>query len=427
MEFYSNHLSSVAMTPSEYYESQNQAIVDSLWEDTDRIYKIKEQRGLPFRNEWCEYEAWLSTVSDNSINMNKSVSDFIQVLFKDNDHKANFKGQYYKICLDGEHEEDYICYDKMNKLSQLSDFKVVRCNQTLTWVNSKNGNIVTMPCYIGYDISSTNNQYAKTGTIPNVRMVIYVQANEETLSIQENKRLMFSHRQCYKVEQVEDYEYEQFTDNEITFVKLYIAYSPLLPTDNTELNLCDYYSYDYEINIDNDETIEQPQGYTKQLSATVTLHNEVVDLPIIWETENDKVATVSEDGLLTILGNVGDKTVVKARISGNETFYDSIDIIVAEEVKIDSRLSVAPYSHIRILMGDSQEYTVGVYNNGTLTDAEITCVANWTDNKYYTLDRVDNNKFVVTNNKQTSKELILTFSAENVDPISVSIKLGGMF
>jgi hypothetical protein len=78
-------------------------------------------------------------------------------------------------------------------------------------------------------------------------------------------------------------------------------------------------------------------------------------------------------------------------------------------------------------MGDSQEYTVGVYNNGTLTDAEITCVANWTDNKYYTLDRVDNNKFVVTNNKQTSKELILTFSAENVDPISVSIKLGGMF
>jgi hypothetical protein len=130
---------------------------------------------------------------------------------------------------------------------------------------------------------------------------------------------------------------------------------------------------------------------------------------------------------LTIIGNVGDKTVVKARISGNETLYDSIDIIVAEEVKIDSRLSVAPYSPIRILMGDSQEYTVGVYNNGTLTDAKITCVANWTDNKYYTLDRVDNNKFVVTNNKQTSKELILTFSAENVDPISVSIKLGGMF
>lgn len=427
MEFYSNYLNSVAMTPSEYYKSYNQEIVNSLWDDTDRLYKVKEQVGLPFKDEWLEYDAWLSTVSENLINMNKSVSDFIQVMFKNNDHKPNYKGQYYKICLDGKHEEDYICYDKMNELSQISDFKVVRCNQTLTWVNGDNGDICTMPCYIGYDISSTNNQYAKTGAIPNVRMVIYVQANEATLSIQENKRLMFSHRQCYKVEQVEDYEYEQFTDKEITFVKLYIAYSPLLPTDNTELNLCDYYSYDYTISIDNNESIEQPNGYTKQLSATVMLHNEIVDKDVVWESKDKSVATVTEDGLLEIVGSAGDKTSIIARISGNDDVYDSIDIIVTQDATTSLNLSVAPSSPIRILMEDSQTYKVGVYNNGVLTDNVINYTANWTDNKYYTIDRVDNNTFVVNNIKQNSKELILTFTSENVDPVSISIKLGGMF
>jgi hypothetical protein len=78
-------------------------------------------------------------------------------------------------------------------------------------------------------------------------------------------------------------------------------------------------------------------------------------------------------------------------------------------------------------MQDSQTYNVGVYDNGVLTDKVISYETNWTDNKYYTIHRVDNNTFVVNNKKQCSKELTITFSAENVDPISVSIKLGGMF
>lgn len=428
MEFYGNHLDNIAMSPKEYYDSINQEIVNSYWDDTDRVYKIKEQSSLPFRNEWEEYEAWLSTVSDNSINVNKSVADFIQIMFKDNKHKQNYKGQYYKIALDEEHEKDYICYDEMNPLSQISDFKVVRCNQLLTWVDGKTGDIVEMPCYIGYDISSTNNQYAKTGTIPNVRTIVFVQANNATLSIKENKRLMFAHRQCFKVEQIEDYEFDDLYDKDITFVKLYVAYSPLLPTDNTELNLCDYYSYDYNITIDNKETIEQLVGFSKQLKATITLHNEIQsDMSVKWVSDDVNVATVTDDGMVTIVGEVGSRTSIKAYIGGNDDVYDSVDVIVAESPTINSRLSVAPSTPIRILMQDSQTYNVGVYDNGVLTDKVISYETNWTDNKYYTIDRVDNNTFVVNNKKQCSKELTITFSAENVDPISVSIKLGGMY
>ena len=76
--------------------------------------------------------------------MNKSVSDFIQVWFKDNNHKINYKGQFYKLNLDNEHEETYICYDKMNPLSQTANFKIVRCNQLLTWIDSQTGDIRTI-------------------------------------------------------------------------------------------------------------------------------------------------------------------------------------------------------------------------------------------------------------------------------------------
>ena len=97
-------------------------------------------------------------------------SDFVKILFKDIDHKQNYKGQYYKINLDGEHEEYYICYDKMNRLSQVSDFSCVRCNNVLTWIDEY-GKIVEMPCYLGTDISSTNNLINKDGTVPNTRLI----------------------------------------------------------------------------------------------------------------------------------------------------------------------------------------------------------------------------------------------------------------
>ena len=37
--------------------------------------------------------------------------DFVRLFYRDLSHKQNYKGQYYKMTLDGEHEETYICYD----------------------------------------------------------------------------------------------------------------------------------------------------------------------------------------------------------------------------------------------------------------------------------------------------------------------------
>lgn len=446
MEFYENLLNHVSQSPSDYYNDEIQNAVNELWDDTNRLYTIKEQKGLPFEHAFNEYEAWLDTVADDSVNLNKNVPDFISILYKDRNHPINYKGQYYEINLDGKHEETYICYDKINPLSQLPKFKVVRCNQMLTWIDHTNGDIKQMPCYIGYDISSTNNQYSKDGVIPNVRMVIYTQANDYTLTIKTNQRFMFSHKQCYKVEQVEDYEYEQLSNKTITFVKLYIAYSPLLPTDNKELNICDYYDYQYSLTIDDSSDIIGTKGTQKQLHATVYLKKNVQDINVEWKSLDESVATVSNDGLVTFVGEPNTSTQIVANIEGNDEVTDTVNVSIIEEQKEDNTdngdnptphvpvvtLIVSPSQNIKLLEEDEQEYTCSLYKDNQLVSdglKNIDCTPNWTGDNY-TLTKTDKG-YKVINNRQSKQELILTFSYNgteftDVQSVSVSIKLGGM-
>ena len=57
LDYYSNFLNGVAQSPYDYYKDLNQATVDELWQDTDRIKTVKEQHALPFTDEYDEYEA----------------------------------------------------------------------------------------------------------------------------------------------------------------------------------------------------------------------------------------------------------------------------------------------------------------------------------------------------------------------------------
>lgn len=236
-----NYLNNIAITPKEQYEGLNQATINKQWDNTTQLQIIKEQVAYPFKDEYVEYECWVDAVSDNIVNTTKVYSDFVEIMFQDLNHKQNYKGQYYKLkSTNGVSEETYICYDRMNALGQIPTFKCVRCNNILTWINSE-GEIVTMPCYLGSDITSTNNLISKDGISPNERMIIFVQANEETMKIVRNQRFLFQHSNAFKVEEVNNYIQEEGTDGQVTSVKIYVDYSSLTPQDNVELNVCNYY------------------------------------------------------------------------------------------------------------------------------------------------------------------------------------------
>ena len=418
-----NYLNKIAQTPKEYYQGMIQATINDQWDNTTQLYTIKEQSALPFKDEYTEYEAWIDAISDNLVNTSKVYSDFVKVLFKDIDHKQNYKGQYYKINLDGEHEEYYICYDKMNRLSQVSDFNCVRCNNVLTWAD-KYGNILTMPCYLGTDISSTNNLVSKDGIVPNTRLIILVQANEYTMSIVKNQRFMFQHSTAFKVEEVNNYMQEQETDGQVTCVKLYVDYSAILPSDNKELNICDYYKTNYTLTIDQGD-IEQTNGFNGQLTATVKDGNDIVDMPLKWSTSDSEVVEIDEQGNYQVIGEVGSIGQITCYMADNENVSDTITITVVEDYLPEKRIIINPNDITSLNEGDIIDFVCGVYIEGEKQSDIVKCVPNNINPYAYTLtETVDGYKLTVR--ERSYDDLILTFSADGCDDIVMTIKLLGL-
>ena len=423
LEFLENYMSYIAQTPKEYHRGLIQATIDSRWEDTTQIHTIKEQSALPFKDEYTEYEAWVDAISDNLVNTSKVYSDFVKILFKDIDHKQNYKGQYYKLNLDGEHEEYYICYDKMNRLSQVSDFNCVRCNNVLTWADEY-GNILTMPCYLGTDISSTNNLVSKDGIVPNTRLIILVQANEYTMSIVKNQRFMFQHSTAFKVEEVNNYMQEQETDGQVTCVKLYVDYSAILPSDNKELNICDYYKTNYTLTIDQGD-IEQTNGFNGQLTATVKDGNDIVDMPLKWSTSDSEVIEIDEQGNYHVVGEIGFIGQIKCCMADNENVSDTITITVVEDYLPEKRIIINPNDITSLNEGDIIDFVCGVYIEGEKQSDIVKCVPNNINPYAYTLtETVDGYKLTVR--ERSYDDLILTFSADGCDDIVMTIKLLGL-
>ena len=227
---------SIRKTPKEKWQELNQATVNAFWKNTTLIKTIREQIGLPFVDSYQEYEAWVDLVADNSITPMKVASDFLELLIKDLNH-INYRGQYYKISLDDAHEETYICYDAISHINQVPTFKVVRCNNTLKWIDD--GVLYSYPCYLGNDISSTNNLQGKSVIVSNERLTAIVQANENTKTIRRNQRFVFN-GEAFKVEEINKFMQESGTNGEVTFYKIYLDYDETLESDDLEDNIAEY-------------------------------------------------------------------------------------------------------------------------------------------------------------------------------------------
>ena len=421
-----SYTKNIAQTPKEYWEGLHQATIDTMWRDTTQIYNIKEQDALPFTDKYTEYEAWVATVSDDLINYSKVYSDFVRLSYRDLNHKQNYKGQYYKFALDGEHEEYYICYDRMNKTTLTADFKVVRCNNVLTWIDEY-GNIIKQPCYLGTDVTSTNNLIGKDGIVPNARLIILIQANDFTKSIVKNQRFMFEHSTAFKVEEVNNYMQEQGTDGQVTCIKIYINYSAITPNDNVELNICDYYDTDYTIKINQEDSIKQVTGFTGTLTATVKNVNEIIDgLQVNWYSSDNTVVKIDNDGNYEIVGNiVGNKATITCCLDVNKEIKDSIEVEVVSSVVTNKVIVVKPNDIKLLRERDKVDFICNVYNEGDLLPDVVTCIGSGVPNNIYTLTNTPMGYKLIIH-KKYNKPLILTFSATGCTDYVMTIKLIGL-
>jgi hypothetical protein len=423
MNWYKNYLSNVAQTPNESWNSLVQETINSSWEDTTQIRKIKEQ-SYPFSNEYEEYDVWVSTVSDVSINYQKVIGDFISVLFKDCNHKLNVRGQKYLYAEDGINEQIYLCYDKINPLNQTATFKAIRCNNYIKWINKSNGDIIQEPIFVGYEMTANNSAISREGTISQRRLVCIIQGNEETKKIKENQRFILNHNKAFKVTEINNVIMNDINNDEsVTMLTMYIEWTSILPQDNIELNIADYYSNNYSIKIDQNE-IEQLRNYKGKLSATVKYNDNIIDMPLKWISDNVEIVTIDEQGNYQLIGESGSTSSIKCYIDGNDDIYDEIQVKIVENYLGEKIIQITPIIN-ELKQNRNQEFTCGVYINGDRQKDLIVCQPNWVDDKYYVIEEtIDGYK--LTNKQMSNKELQLTFTSGSCEPVIMNIKLKGV-
>ena len=422
MDFYKNYLSNMVTNPSNTYKELVQETITSQFDNTTQLRTIKEQ-SYPFSNVYTEYEAWVNSVSDISVNTNKNIVDFIRVFYKDINHTLNHRGQKYLYSPVDESENTYLCYDKMNALTQVPDFKCVRCNNHLTWLDA-NGNIVKEPCYIGEEISSTNNQITKDATVPNRRLVCMVQGNTNTSTIKLNQRFILSHKQAFKITEMNVYSQDDYNTEDVTLYTFYIEWNTVSKElDNLELNIADYYTSNYTLQIDQSDLSLAPSSIGS-LSATVTLNGNPVTIPLTWTSSNSQIATIDENGNYTIKGASGTTCTITCTIEGNTQVADSINISVANIPIIDKVLTVMPSEVSSIKITSSKQIYYGVYINGVKQSDIVTVTySGATSDCYSKVDVTDGVEIKCL--KTSSTPLQITFTSGSLTK-TMSIKLTGI-
>ena len=170
LDIYNNYLSRNKITAKdneEYYRKYAQEWVDKYFYDSTLVRTIKEER-YPFNKEYVDYEVHMDTVSDVTVNTNKVIGNYLSLIFKDCSHKT-YRGQKFIY-----EDEPYLCYDITKDLSRIAKTQIIKCNNKIRWINSS-GNIIEEPCFIGWEVTSTNNNITKDSTLEQRRLICLIQ------------------------------------------------------------------------------------------------------------------------------------------------------------------------------------------------------------------------------------------------------------
>ena len=197
-----------------------------------------------------------------------------------------------------------------------------------------------------------------------------------------------------------------------------------MPSDNKELNICDYYKVDYTLKIDQGN-IEQTQGFKGKLTATVKNGTDVIEVPLKWSTSDSDVVEIDEQGNYQVIGEIGSMGQITCSMADNESIHDTITIKVVEDYLPEKKIIINPNNIIELNQGQVIDFTCGVYIEGEKQDDIVTCIPSGADVYSYTLaETLDGYKLTVR--QESDNDLVLTFSADGCDDVVMTIELLGL-
>ena len=209
----------------------------------------------------------------------------------------------------------WICTEVMCKSRLYYSGKLTRCNSFLKW-QDENGNIFEYPVF---DINSTQYNSGissnKTLTLASAQHLITITADENTISLQHDKRFFNSRN-------TKNPSVFRLTQNDTTvlnydkgLLKITVTEDQYNPdTDSIEEWLCDY------VTAPASTAILYSGNSTIRLGGTKTLRIET-DKSVVWSIESDIGATIISNGNSAKIkcpnGNyIGNTITVKAEVEG---------------------------------------------------------------------------------------------------------------
>lgn len=418
LDLYNGYLSRTKGTAKDnegYYRTYAQEWINKYFYDTTLVRTIKEEK-YPFSNEYIDYEVHVDSVSDVTVNTNKAIGSYLALIFKDCDHKT-YRGQKFLY-----EDEPYLCYDVAKDLSRIAKTQIIKCNNKIRWINSS-GNIIEEPCFIGWEMSSTNNGVTKDVTIEQRRLVCLIQGNSNTNEIISNQRFLLSKTSAFKVTQVFKENLDKITDEYSNMFTLYIEWDTVKIGDNKDLLLADYYTSNYTLQIDQSDLSLLPNS-SGQLTANITLNGTPTIVPLTWTSSNPLVATIDANGNYNVVGLSGTSCTINCTVQGNANVTDSINISVASVPVSNKVLTIMPSVVESIKVNTIRQIYYGVYINDVKQSDVVTVSYSGATSDCYSVVNVTDG-IEIKCLKMTPTLLNIKFTS-GVLTKTMSIKLSGL-
>ena len=206
---------------------------------------------------------------------------------------------------------------------------------------------------------------------------------------------------------------------DVTMIGMYIEWSALLPSDNTDLNICSYGDANYSMSV-SPSSLNLANGSTGVLTGTVTYNSNTITMPLTWLSSDTNVVTIDSNGNYKIVGSTGDTAVITCTANSINLSTTVSVTVVATPVVVD-KILITP-TITSLTQYSSQAFTC------TTTNGEIVlCSATYSgsNNSDYTLTSTSSG-YTLINNSGIGTTLTLTFTSGSLTPVVMAISLVGL-
>ena len=420
--YYNVYQENLAKTPKTSYHEEMQEFVDDMFYDSSDWYTIEEETSFA-SGVYSDLDVRINHVVNASTGKNQG-DDWKNIIFKDIDKTIKI-GALFQF------DNNYWVTVNTGALSNLtSTCTVRRCNNTLRWIDM-DGAKHKIPCVLDYFISE-NRDYSTGGSKvvnPSGLLQVITQLNDNTNLIVANDRFLFGNPSNWTAYDVNGGGIHNFNnaETETILTEGMLNLTMSVVQDNVEVDdVAEGYANaserSYTLSLDKTSISGIPTD-TFQLEAEVFLNEETVSRTVIWVSDTESVATVS-DGLVTFV-SAGAATIT-ASLSGDSTISDTCGVTVNTTPISEYVVGVDPNENY-LLEGETETYAVTLeLNSATQADVfAFAVVAGNVPTDHYAFATIDGNSFSLENVERYVEESLVIRATSGIHTKDISIALRG--